>query len=137
MSTELVATILAQMDTLAQVHTAHPRRAERLQEARSASFKQRLDALAGALTDNDAVLLSDAAELALGPHAQLVLDAIDNAIAFAPPDEIFRATSGKCQTLVNFPGFLTVGQWARLTTSGNIATWMQAVSECAQQIGCV
>ena len=84
-STELVATILAQMETLAQVHAQRPHRAERLQEARSASFKQRIDALGGALTDKDAVMLSDAAELALGPHAQIVLDAIDHAIAYAPP----------------------------------------------------
>jgi hypothetical protein len=140
MSHEHVATILSQLDSLAQVHAQHPHRAERLQEARSVSFKQRIDALAGALTDADAVLLSDAAELALGAHAPGVLDAIVNALSVVSPVDVHvqgNKTATKCHNLLNFPGFLTAGQWTRLTPSGNITAWQHALVECALQVGCV
>jgi hypothetical protein len=138
MAADLIETILEQMQTLATLVENRPDRALRLQEARATSFKQRIESLAGALSDGDAVLLSDAADAALGAHADVVLRAIDTALTVVTSNQISHTarTSGKCHNLTNLPGFLTANQWDRLVPENSVHTWAQTLVECAIQLGC-
>ena len=107
--------------------------AARLLEPRARSIATKIGVIRD-LSDEDAVLLMNAAESILGDFAQVVTDAVNSRIAASAAAEVAE-TSAKQQILTNPPGFLTQEDWKDLDVDSPFHVWCRTITGRLQNIG--